>query len=117
MDKTRSSRSLSDVIIKEKRPDDTIAVYGEVLHGIPFYTKQRVMLIDYKGEMEFGADQPGENDWFPDAGKFKKQWYEGQRHFALVIEKDRLNRLFPDADTGKAKKIETDKYVILFNRR
>jgi len=117
MDKTRSSRSLSDVIIKEKRPDDTIAVYGEVLHGIPFYTKQRVMLIDYKGEMEFGADQPGEKDWFPDAGKFKKQWYEGQRHFALVVEKDRLNRLFPDGDTGKAKKIETDKYVILFNRR
>jgi len=38
--------------MKEKLPGETIAVYGEILQGIPFYTKERVMLIDSMGELE-----------------------------------------------------------------
>jgi 4-amino-4-deoxy-L-arabinose transferase-like glycosyltransferase len=117
MGKTRSSRSISDVIIKEKLPDETIAVYGEVLQGIPFYTKQRVMLIDYMGEMEFGARQTEGEGWFPGAREFREQWYKGQKHFVLIVKKDRLSKLFQGRDPEETKKIETEKYVILFNRR
>lgn len=117
MDKTRSSRSISNVIIKEKLPDETIAVYGEVLHGIPFYTKQRVMLIDYRGEMEFGAGKPEGKGWFPTSKEFLPQWKSKDRKFVLIIEKERLNGLFKDGRTYETKKVEHDDYLILFNRR
>jgi len=117
MGQFRSSRAISEVIINEKRKDDTIAVYGEVLHGIPFYTKQRVMLIDYMGELEFGARQSEGAGWFPSAGEFRAEWYNRQKEFVLVVKKDRLSSLFPNGDAHETKKIETGKHFILFNRR
>lgn len=114
--KTRSSYAEADVIIKEKGPDDVIAVYGEVLQGIPFYTKQRVMLVDYKGELNFGANHIEGKGWFPTSGDFLEQWNGGEKAFALVIDKDRIKNLFPDGVTGAERTFETEEYFILFNR-
>lgn len=117
MGKTRSTKGISEVIMKEKLPDETIAVYGEILQGIPFYTKQRVMLIDSMGELEFGAGKPEGEGWFPTAKEFLSDWKSKDREFVLVIEKERLDGLFEDGKTYETKKIEHDDYLILFNRR
>ncbi len=36
MGHSRSTKGISEVIMKEKLRDETIAVYGEILQGIPF---------------------------------------------------------------------------------
>ncbi len=117
MGKTRSTKGISEVIIKEKLPCETIAVYGEILQGIPFYTKERVMLIDSIGELEFGAGKPEGKGWFPTAEEFLPGWKTKDRQFVLVIEKERLGDLFEDGNTYETKSIEHDDYLILFNRR
>lgn len=117
MGKTRSTKSISEVIMKEKLPDETIAVYGEILQGIPFYTKQRVMLVENMGELEFGAGKPEGAGWFPAAKEFLPEWMSKDRDFVLVIEKGRLKGLFKDGNTYETKKIEHGDYLILFNRR
>ncbi len=117
MGRSRSTKGISEVIMKEKLPDETIAVYGEILQGIPFYTKQRVMLIDSMGELEFGAGKPEGRGWFPTAEEFLPEWKSKDRGFVLVIEKERLEGLFEDGKTYETKTIEHDDYLILFNRR
>ena len=117
MGNTRSTKAISGVIMKEKLPDETIAVYGEILQGIPFYTKQRVMLIDSMGELEFGAGKPEGEGWFPDKKSFLADWISNKNNYVLVIEKDRLPTLFEDGKTYETKKIEHGDYLILFNRR
>lgn len=117
MGKTRSTKDISEVIMKEKLPDETIAVYGEILQGIPFYTKQRVMLVDSMGELEFGAGKPEGEGWFPTNEEFLPEWMSKEKKFVLVIEKERIRSLFKDGNTYETKKVEHDDYLILFNRR
>ena len=116
MGETRSMKNVSNVIIKERQPGDTIAAYGEVLQGIPFYTKQRVMLVDHMGELEFGAKQKEGDGWFLTSADFKESWDNGKKPMILVIEKERMNSLFPDGNTGEKRRVEVLDYAILFNR-
>ena len=114
MGETRSVKTVSNVIIKEARQGETIAVYGEVLQGIPFYTKSRVMLIDYMGELEFGAKQKEGTGWFPTKDEFLKEWESG-RPFVLVVEKERISGLFGEEKPNAARILDVGEYIVLFN--
>lgn len=113
----RTMKDVSDVIIKERRPGDVIVAYDEVLQGIPFYTKQRVMMVGDPGELEYGANQPEGRGWFLTKEEFLRQWRAREKRFILVVKNDgRFEELFPDGSTGTAEKIESGKYLILFYR-
>lgn len=113
----RTMKGVSDVIIKEMKPGETIVAYDEVLQGIPFYTKQRVMMVGNPGELSYGASQPEGKGWFLSEKEFLPLWHAKKRPFILVTkEGDRFNELFPDGQTNASKTVEVGKYIILFNR-
>jgi 4-amino-4-deoxy-L-arabinose transferase-like glycosyltransferase len=117
--KTRSAIAAADAAISNRAPDERIAIYGELLHGVPFYAKERVILVDELGELEYGAREAGEGEmaeWFPNGREFLKRWDAGSP-LALIIEKERLGDLFGDAARAGKKTIEAEDYVIIFNRR
>lgn len=116
MGETRSMKAVSEVIIKERAPDETVATFGDLLHGIPFYTKQRVMVVEYPGELEFGSKHEEGKGWFPTSDDFRAQW-KGGRPLILVTRKNSVNELFPDGDAEETKKIDIGKFTVLFNRR
>lgn len=117
MGETRSTKAVSEVIMKEIRANETIVSHAEVLQGVPFYTRQRVMLLDYLGELEFGAKQKEGEGWFPTAEEFLPQWHNKTNSFILILDKKRINELFPDGETGETKRIEIGDYLVIFNRR
>ena len=53
----KSVKNLSGVIQGILRPGDVLAQYGIFRQGLPFYTKQRTILVDAVGELQFGADR------------------------------------------------------------
>ena len=112
----RSTYDVSQVIIKERRAGDTIATGGEVLQAVPFYTKQRVMLVDYYGELEFGGKQKEGKGWFLTGPEFMKQWRSG-RPLIFVVEKDRLEHYFHGGSSGAEKTIDCGKYAVLIKRK
>ena len=115
--KDRSARDVSYYASALKRPEEKIAVYGEILQGVPFYTKQRVVLVSSLGELEYGAGCESEKDrtgWFPEKYEFLQRWYGGEP-FALIINKDSLPRLF-GSSSEKARGMTVGDYVIMFNR-
>lgn len=113
---TRSCYEVSQTVISEKQEGDTIAVFDEVLQGVPFYTGSRVMVAGCPGELEFGSRQPGEKKWFPDKNEFLRMWNEKKRSFLLIVEKKRLGDLFPEGPGSGVKTISSGKYVVLINR-
>lgn len=115
LNRTRSAWPVAKEIIATQRSGETIAVFDEVLQGLPFYTKQRVMLVDYTGELEFGARQKEGEGWFPSRDEFLLQWDAGTP-FMLVCHKKRIGQLFPDGIRGARKEIKIGDYLILINQ-
>lgn len=115
LDRTRSTYYVSAKIVEAQRPGETIAVFGEILQGVPFYTKQRVMLVNIMGELEFGAKQREGEGWFPSSQEFLHRWHSGEP-FILVIEKKRIPALFPGGVGGVSRSIDVDDYMIFFNK-
>lgn len=114
----RSMKEISEIILKESDGGETIAALDEVLHGIPFYTKRRVLVVGSPGELEYGSKQPEGRGWFLSRKEFLRQWYSGKKSFILVSKNDhRLSSLFPKGNTRAAKRFEVGDYVVLFSGR
>ncbi len=84
---TMSSRSLAWEINKSLRPDDQIALYGDirVAPGIAFYSHRSVLLYNATGSnLEFGSHYPDAPKRFFTDADFPKLW-EGNGRVFLVV--------------------------------
>jgi 4-amino-4-deoxy-L-arabinose transferase-like glycosyltransferase len=108
---TLSSRSLALVMNKSLRPDDQIALYGDirVAPGIAFYSHRAVLLYNAAGSnLEFGSHYPDAPKRFFTDLDFPKLWGGGGRVFLVVPDahdaevRERLpgNSLWVFAETG-----------------
>jgi hypothetical protein len=82
-----SSRSLALELNKSLRPDDQIALYGDirVAPGIAFYSHRAVLLYNAAGSnLEFGSHYPDAPKRFFTDGDFPKLW-EGRGRVFLVV--------------------------------
>jgi 4-amino-4-deoxy-L-arabinose transferase-like glycosyltransferase len=117
--KTRSAFGVAEAVRTNKLPGEKIAVYGETLYGVPFYAKERTILVDYTGEMEYGAAHEDDRSWFPGREEFMKRWDAGEP-LALIIRKKRMGDLYGESETFREthekKTMYLGEYAIIFNR-
>ena len=108
-DSLLTARQLSSEITTLRRDGDIIAQYANYDQGLPFYLKGRIVLIDYLGELAFGAAQETDPTWFLKGSEMKDLW-TGDRRVILVIDRDRgeqaaellgLSSLDPAAETAE----------------
>jgi 4-amino-4-deoxy-L-arabinose transferase-like glycosyltransferase len=108
---TLSSRALAFEISKYLRPDDQIALYGDirVAPGIAFYSHRDVLLYDAtESNLQFGSQYPDAPKRFFDDRDFSKLWKGSGRVFLVMPDehkeevRDRLpgNSVWEFADTG-----------------
>jgi 4-amino-4-deoxy-L-arabinose transferase-like glycosyltransferase len=84
---TLSSRSLAFEISKYLRPDDQIALYGDirVAPGIAFYSHRDVLLYNAtESNLQFGSQYPDAPKRFFDDGDFSTLWKGNGRVFLVV---------------------------------
>lgn len=60
----KCSKPLSIIINNEYKEGEKIVHFGLYEQSMPFYTAQRPVLIDFRGELEFGLNIMGENDYY-----------------------------------------------------
>ncbi len=108
---TLSSRTLALEISQSLKPDDEIALYGDirVAPGIAFYSHRNVLLYNATGSnLEFGSHYPDAPKRFFDDLDFSRLW-EGSKRVFLVVSaehkqdvRDRLpgNSIWVFAETG-----------------
>ena len=108
---TLSSRSLAFEIRRHLRPDDQIALYGDirVAPGIAFYSHRDVLLYDAtESNLQFGSQYPDAPKRFFDDTDFSNLWKGSGRVFLVVPEehkeevRERLpgNSVWEFAETG-----------------
>ena len=84
---TLSSRSLAMEIKKNLRPEDQIALYGDirVAPGIAFYSHRDVLLYNATGSnLEFGSHYPDAPKRFFDDQDFRQLWKSKGRVYLVV---------------------------------
>ncbi len=84
----KATPELARIAGRDFRDGDIIACYGWYQQGLPFYTGQRILIVDYKGELEFGSDQGDNRAWFISRSAFDKLWDSPVRLFTLIKESD-----------------------------
>jgi 4-amino-4-deoxy-L-arabinose transferase-like glycosyltransferase len=84
---TLSSRSLAFEIVRNLRPGDQIALYGDirVAPGIAFYSHQDVLLYNAtESNLQFGSQYPDAPKRFFDDADFSQLWRASGRVFLVV---------------------------------
>ncbi len=84
-DRIMSARDLAAAIREHSLPGDVLAQYREYDQGLPFYLKRRIVLVDWVGELEFGANREDQSDWFLSAEGFLERYWVSEDRVLLIL--------------------------------
>ena len=105
----KSVKKLSSVLSASLRAGDVVAQYETYRQGLPFYTKRRCVLVNYVGELAYGAERAADRKtFFLDDAAFLSLWNSPSRVFCVartdmlpvLREKFPGNRLLYKSDEG-----------------
>ncbi|MFA0889408.1 MAG: glycosyltransferase family 39 protein [Synergistales bacterium] len=83
-----SAKETARIIETARRPGDMIVSYEDYDQGIPFYLKTRIVLVNWKGELEFGSGIGDQSEWFISREDFMRLW-ESNRHMIVIFREKR----------------------------
>jgi 4-amino-4-deoxy-L-arabinose transferase-like glycosyltransferase len=71
---------------------DKIVAYHAYYQDLPFYTRQRIVIVDWKGEeLAFGMQHQNLQNWVLDDAAFWRLWHSHQRIFLVLSQNDFKN--------------------------
>jgi len=116
MGETRSAYDTARIIFEHKREGDLVAQIWDYDQGLPFYLKQRIVLIEWLGELRFGAAQETDPMWFPKSDNIKEFWENHDRVFFIVHKKNvnRFESLLLSFDIEIPKLLGKDKRNVVY---
>jgi 4-amino-4-deoxy-L-arabinose transferase-like glycosyltransferase len=92
IDLLNTTKGLSNTINRNIREGDLLINYGAYDQTLPFYTKKKVIIAAYKGELEMGSKYEDSKDIFISEYDFIKHFLSGKRVFS-VLKTKRLKKL------------------------
>jgi hypothetical protein len=92
IDRLNTTKRLSNVINYHKGEIDYLINYGSFEETLPFYTKKRVILASYNGELEMGSTYEDAKEFFMNEKDFINLFASDKRVFCVLKEK-RIKRL------------------------
>ena len=84
------------------------------MQDLPFYTKSRIALYDYYGELEFGSKHESGKNWFLNKTDLINTWQNNENVILVVPQKrkeDCLETLNIDLDKVEYKDFE--RYIVI----
>jgi 4-amino-4-deoxy-L-arabinose transferase-like glycosyltransferase len=98
------------------RPGDRLAMYNHVMPGIPFYAKQRVIMVRNVGELQFGRRLDDDPAWFwKTDDDLRRAWSEPGRLF-MVINRAELAKINPPLSPAPITMATKDRKDLIVNR-
>ncbi len=94
------SKSVKQLAIKLKarlKPGDEVASYQEYYQDLPVYLEQRITVVDWGGELNFGNSVEDTTAWMTDGATFWKRWQGPKTIYLLtrIEEYETLKRSEP----------------------
>lgn len=109
----RTGRNVADIINTLKTPDTKIIMYKDYIQDIPFYTKSRVAIYDYLGELEFGSTHPSAEGWFLDKEQFLDMWKNNPHAIIVLPEKYKEECFKLIEHTSPYTFVDLNKYILI----
>lgn len=110
-----SSKHLATVLEKVLSPTDLVAQYRTYDHSLSFYLKRRIALVDYLGELEYGAKKAKDDDWFLDMGSFINKYWNTDKRVILIMRAGEKIKL-PQRSKNPITIYRDDRRVVLANQ-
>jgi 4-amino-4-deoxy-L-arabinose transferase-like glycosyltransferase len=113
----RSIKPLALKIKESLEPGDKVLSYGRYYQDLPFYLNQRVMIANWKGELEFGMSQEDVSAWiilFDDL-RVSKLWH-GDKKVYMVTRKEFYRQLKEKGIKNLYPLLESKDDILLVNK-
>lgn len=88
----RSTKSLATALKPKLQAQDEVASYNAYYQDLPVYLEQRVTVVDWKEELEFGTTVEDTSAWMIDSATFWKRW-NGSSTIYMITERERYDAL------------------------
>jgi hypothetical protein len=92
IDTMNTTKRITNSINENKDNYNYIVNYASYDQTLPFYTKKRIIIASYKGELEMGSQYNDAKEYFIDEDAFIDLYKSDKKIFCVLKEK-RLNRL------------------------
>ncbi|MCX7966414.1 MAG: hypothetical protein N2596_07305, partial [Syntrophorhabdaceae bacterium] len=87
IDRLNTTKTIANIINSKKSKDDLIINYGTFDQTLLFYTKKRLIIASYKGELDMGARYEDAKGYFINDDEFVNLMRSDKRVFCVVKEK------------------------------
>jgi Aminoarabinose transferase C-terminal domain len=69
------------------KPGDEVASYSTYYQDLPVYLEKRIIVVGWKGELEFGTQVEDTTQWMMEPDAFWKRW-QGPETLYMIARKD-----------------------------
>ncbi len=109
-----SPREVARLIRERAVGTDRVVAYRSLMQGLSFYLGRRIVVAEDLNELEFGAAQEEDPQWFLDAGGLRRLWNGPDRVF-LVADRKHEERLASDLGREPVRLGETPGGILFSN--
>lgn len=86
---TRSTKPLAAILLESHlKPDSEVATYHDYYQDLPVYLKRRITVVEYMGELTFGARHQDTSAWMIDEKTFWRRWHDKPGMFMITGKED-----------------------------
>jgi 4-amino-4-deoxy-L-arabinose transferase-like glycosyltransferase len=85
---TKSVKQLAIELKARLKPGDEVASYQEYYQDLPVYLEQRITVVDWGGELNFGNSVEDTKAWMTDGATFWKRWQGPATMYVLTRIED-----------------------------
>ncbi len=105
---TKSIKNLAITLKPLLKPGAEVASCKEYYQDLPVYLEQRITVVDWNGELDFGRTVEDTSGWMIDSAEFRKRWQGPSPMYAVmeiknydILRNDPHLTLFPIAQTRR----------------
>jgi 4-amino-4-deoxy-L-arabinose transferase-like glycosyltransferase len=112
---TKSIKPLAAVLKTRIMPGDEVASYQTYYQDLPVYLEQRITIVDWKGELEFGARMENTSQWMIDSATFRKRWNSTSTVY-MITKIETYNALLANPKLRMFPVIQDKRNIIVMNK-
>lgn len=110
----RSVKPLALYLLEHRKQGDLVVCYNRYYQDLPPYLGEKVMVVNWQGELEFGMHQENTTSWMIPEDAFWKLWTK-QKKMYMVTRKVILEKLDPQHRRLLHPVLETQEDILVTN--
>ncbi|HEY1268427.1 MAG TPA: phospholipid carrier-dependent glycosyltransferase, partial [Candidatus Binatia bacterium] len=114
LDDRRSVKHLALAVRQRLNSGDEVASYRAYYQDLPVYLERIVTVVEWRGELDFGARAEDTGRWMIDEPEFRRRWSSGRRVYAFT-DRENYEKLKKEAGMSVYLIVGNDYNVVVTN--